>query len=88
MINLNNKELRKQIAIMKLLNEAQEISKKLTKLEADKSELEKFNTAIFELALSPVDRIGDTVYLRYLEKHGIKTIREPNEHKCTKDEKK
>lgn len=64
---------------MKLLNKAQEISKKLSKLGVDDEPFKHFNTAIFELALTPVDKIGDVVYLDFLKRNKVKTISEPKQ---------
>lgn len=80
MNQLEKKELKKQVEIMSLLNKAQEISRELTRLNADAEPLKHFNTAIFELSLTPTDKIGDTVYLQYLSKVGVKTISEPKTH--------
>ncbi len=64
---------------MKLLNKAQRISKQLHELKAENSYLEKFDKSIFELSLTPVDVIGDKVYLDFLKKNKIKTIAEPHQ---------
>jgi hypothetical protein len=82
-ISMNEKRVNQGVTncmeIMKLLNKAQLISKKLHELECDESYLEKFDKSIFELSLTPVDIIGDSVYLDYLKKNKIKTIAEPHQ---------
>jgi hypothetical protein len=72
--------LEPSIEIMRLLNKAQKISIKLHKLDAEESYLKKFDESIMELSLTPVDIIGDIVYLQFLKKHNINTISEPHQH--------
>lgn len=78
-------ELVRAVKAMKLLNKAQLISKELHKLNGKTevvvpvSYIQEFDNAILRASLSPVDTIGDTVYLDFLKKNGIKTIAEPHE---------
>lgn len=82
MIKKDKQKLIQAIKVMKILNKMQtqtiDLRKNINGVneENDVKELEK---KIFECSLTPVDIIGDTVYLDFLKKNKIKPMAEPNQ---------
>lgn len=62
---------------MKILNKMQSQCKKLRSLGNQGYEISELEKKVFENSLSPVDVIGEIVYLDYLKKNGVKPIAEP-----------